>query len=119
MYLGNQDLGFILESGEVFLRAIGDEEGHIEIAERIIQQKGWSNEFASGCWGNNPVDFLIYEKGALKVGNRWGSRKVSYYPAKLSREVRDFIDEYRARNYEIEAVTLPGGIQSPTRYFHC
>lgn len=118
--LGQPEIGFILPDGEIYLK--GEEErGHIEVAFRILNFKENSRmkaKFERSIWApDNPVDFLIYEEGAAKIGNRWGdTRIIQYYPYLLCRRLDDVLTEYKSLNYEIREVYLPQGI-NPS-YFH-
>jgi len=112
------ELGFILPDGEKYLKD-ESERGHIEIGFRIINSdSGMKARFEKSVWApNNPVDFLIFEEGAAKIGNRWGTQRlIQYYPYLLSRKVQDSLLEYRNRNYEIREVYPPQEIH--TTYFH-
>lgn len=84
-------------------------EGHIEIAHRILSQKpAWRNHFelqARTKW-KDPVDFLVFVKGAVKIGNRWGARVVTYSSAHMDKEMLTCLMEYKARGWKLEDVAL-------------
>ena len=80
-------------------------EGHIEIAKRIINNKpSWRAQFESETRWKDPVDFLIYRKGAIKIGNRWGARKISYSSLMLDKETEGVLIEYQSAGWEVEDV---------------
>lgn len=79
------ELGFILPTGDKYLQE-ANEEGHIEVARRVIEKNSMSDRYERSKW-NDPVDFLVFEEGALKIGNRWGAQVITYYPNKLSRKI--------------------------------
>ena len=81
-----------------------DSDGHIEIASRIIDSKSWKSQFESDPKWKDPVDFLIYRKGAIKIGNRWGARKLSYSSRMSDKETDGVIIEYQSAGWEIEDV---------------
>lgn len=121
----NVELGFVLDDGRKILRTIDSVRkatnfmgGHIELAYEIIEAERWEQEFHKSDWKNHPVDFLLYEKGALKIGTKYGDRKVTYYPPKLSRKANIVLYEYKARQFEVEEIQKPGNIESVVRFFH-
>ena len=114
---GQPALGFALNDGEVILRN-EEERGHIEVAWRILNEYKWMKyKFDISSWApDNPVDFLIYEEGAAKIGNRWGeTRIIQYYPYVMSKKIEEVLEEYRSRNYDIREVYPPQGVDL---FFH-
>lgn len=104
-------IGFILEKNgniEEFFRET-PKEGHIEIAERIIRQLGATKKYKNSRWGkmNNPVDYLVYEEGGLKIGTRWDHRIVTYCPNSVKRKLYKVLREYINRSYKIDEVADP------------
>lgn len=83
-------------------------EGHIEVANRVIRIEKLEIKYKNliTTW-SDPVDFLVFVEGALKIGNRWGERVITYYPHALARNVRDEIESYVSRNYRKETVYPP------------
>lgn len=119
------ELGFVLDDGRKILRTIDTLRkansfigGHIELAYQIIEAERWEHEFHKSDWRNHPVDFLLYEKGALKIGTKYGDRKVSYYPPKLTRKADIVLCEYKSRQFDIEEIRKPGNVESIVRFFH-
>lgn len=100
------DLGFFVY-GEYY----GQEgkEGHIEIAYRILSKRpAWKNHFenqAKTKW-RDPVDFLVFVKGAVKIGNRWGAKVITYSGAHMDKEMLTCIMEYKSHNWRLEDVAL-------------
>lgn len=110
--LGQPELGFALTDGEVILKD-DSERGHIELAWRILNSdKRMKERFEKSVWApNDPVDYLIYDEGAAKIGNRWGqTRLVQYYPYVMSKRIGDILEEYRSLNYDIREVYPPQGM---------
>ena len=117
-------LGFALDNGDLVIRTLKQsknpnepQKGHIELATEIIRDMKWEKEFARSGWGDR-VDFLVYEKGALKIGTRFGDRVVSYYPPKLTKKTQGVLGDYQLRRYRVEEIQKPEGTESVTRYFH-
>ena len=83
------------------------DEGHIEIALRILASKpAWKNHFdnqAETGW-EDPVDFLVFIKGAVKIGNRWGKKVITYSSAHLDKEMDACILEYKSHGWSTEDV---------------
>ena len=116
--IGQPELGFVLSDGEKFLKE-ESERGHIEVAFRILNASSrMKGRFERSIWApDNPVDFLIFEEGAIKVGNRWGdTRIIQYYPYMLCRKVEEIFAEYCSLNYDVREVYLPKGIER--NHFH-
>lgn len=105
-------LGFILlsENNETktFVKEKG-EKGHIEIAVRTIREIGAESRYKKSKWGkmDNPVDFLVYEEGAIKLGTRWEDRVVTYCPNSMSKKLYPVVREYNMRSYRIDEVYDP------------
>lgn len=105
--MAEMNLGFILSTGEKAFRD-SEKDGHIEVAERIIKSNaGMAAKYEHSIW-RDPVDFLIFDEGALKVGNRYGVLVITYYPKLLSKPVKDAIIEYRALGYKEDRLEPPG-----------
>ena len=85
-------LGFILDRESKFFQEEG-EKGHIEIALRVIKEIGKQKKYEQQTKWKDPVDFLVYSIGALKVGNRWTERVVTYCPYVVTSEMLDIIAE--------------------------
>lgn len=109
------DLGFVMPNGDKYLRE-QENHGHIEVAEKIIAEERLTLRFEKSQW-EDPVDFLLFEEGALKIGSRYGERVISYYPNLLTRKVRDAILEYKSKNYREDSVHPPADVGG-FRYFH-
>lgn len=117
-------IGFIVlnvKNGEVekFFRQ-SPKEGHIEIAERIIRQLGVTKKYENSQWGkmNNPVDYLVYVEGGVKVGTRWNNRVVTYCPNSLKRKLYKVLGEYVQRSYKIDKVSDPTKYKTKISNFH-
>lgn len=114
------EIGFVLSNGERYFKE-ESESGHIEVAFRILnlpENKSLKNMYEKSVWGNmnNPVDFLVFEEGALKVGIKYGTERVLlYYPYMVSRKTDEAMVEYKSRHYRICEVYPPSGFE---RYFH-
>lgn len=114
------ELGFILSSGERYFKE-ESEKGHIEVAMRILnmpENKSLKLMYERSVWSsmNNPVDFLVFEEGALKVGIKYGTEKVLlYYPYMISHKTDEALAEYMSKHYRICEVYPPNGFE---RYFH-
>lgn len=93
-------LGFCLPDGtEIFQQ--DDQDNHVDIAFRLINQKGWKVYFEQSS-ESDPVDYLVFRCGALKVGNRYFGKTVSFYPNRISLHIQQKINEYKALGYEID-----------------
>ncbi|MBQ3409256.1 MAG: hypothetical protein IJH12_08655 [Clostridia bacterium] len=114
------ELGFILSNGKCYFKE-DSEKGHIEVAVRILnlpENKSLKSRYEKSVWGdmNNPVDFLVFEEGALKVGIKYGTeRVVVFYPYMISRKTDEAIAEYRSKHYRVCEVYPPHGFE---RFFH-
>lgn len=86
-----------------------DERGHIEIARRIIREIGLEKRYKDSKWGkmDNPVDYLVYEEGAIKIGNRWGAKIITYCPDSISRKIYPKLQEYIDDWYQVDEVNRP------------
>lgn len=115
MLNNGNNLGFVMPNGYKYLREQEDH-GHIEVAKKIIAEEKLSARYQKSPW-KDPVDFLLFEEGALKVGNRWGERVILYYPNLLTKRVKDAILEYRAIHYREDSVHPPISTNG-LRYFH-
>lgn len=98
-------LGFFVY-GKYYGREDGNE-GHIEIASRILSQKeAWKRHFetqAKTGW-RDPVDFLVYIKGAVKIGNRWGKKVITYSSFHLDNEMQECISYYKMHGWRVEDI---------------
>ena len=105
-------LGFILltinDQTKAFFKEKG-EKGHIEVALRTIRVMDLQEKYEKSKWGkmNNPVDFLVFEEGALKLGTRWEDRVLTYCPNSISKKIYPVIREYISRIYRIDEVYDP------------
>ncbi len=107
--MSTNELGFYLPNGNKYFQ-LETEKGHIEVAMRVINIENLSERFEKSKW-NDPVDFLIFDIGAIKIGNRWGSRVISYYPNLLDRKSEEVIAIYKMRHYDEDPVYPPGSHQ--------
>lgn len=99
-------LGFILDRNTSFFQKAG-EHGHIEVALRVISEIGKQKKFEQQTKWTDPVDFLVFTMGALKVGNRWNEKVVTYCPNAINTEIQDIIAEYRRERYKVDEVQEP------------
>lgn len=98
-------LGFFVY-GEYYEQS-NPEEGHIEIAMRILEGRPtWLQSFKANDKYRDPVDFLIYTKGAVKIGNRWGAKVLSYNSRFLDKEMEGCICEYNSCGWILDDVAL-------------
>lgn len=110
------ELGFVLQNGDTYLRKTKSE-GHIEIARRIINDTQMTKDFEKSSY-TDPVDYLIFVQGALKIGSRWGDRVIVYYPAKVNKKIEEAISEYTQKNYREDKVYPPQSHTSLCAFFH-
>ena len=102
-------LGFILltrdEKPKEFIRREG-ERGHIEVALRAISECNLQSKYEKSKWGkmNNPVDFLVFEEGAIKLGTRWEDRVVTFCPNSISKKLYVLVQDYINRMYRVDEV---------------
>ena len=113
-------LGFIViknEKMQSFLKQ-ENEKGHIEIALRLIRMLGWQEKYQRSKWGkmNNPVDYLVFEEGAIKLGTRWEDRVITYCPNTIEKRIYPIIRDYSNRRYRLDEVYDP--TLSPLMSFH-
>ena len=105
-------LGFILlsndETTKEFIRR-KDERGHIEVAIRAIRECNLQQKYEKSKWGkmNNPVDFLVFEEGAIKLGTRWEDRVITYCPNSISKKLYALVQDYINRMYRVDEVQDP------------
>ena len=99
-------LGFVMPNGKTYDQE-NQSEGHIEIARRVIEAENLVEKYQNSKW-NDPVDFLLFVEGALKVGNRWGKRVVSYYPNMLTSTIQKHLESYKNRCYAEDKVYTTG-----------
>ena len=99
-------LGFILDKKTSLFQQKNDH-GHIEIAFRLISKIGKTSQYEQQTKWKDPVDFLVFTMGALKVGNRWNEKVITYCPNAISTEMRDIIAEYIKERYEVDEVQEP------------
>ena len=85
-------LGFILDKNTSFFQQEG-EKGHIETALRVIEEIGKKEKYEQQTKWKDPVDFLVYSVGALKVGNRWKEKVITYCPYLVDKEMQVIFDE--------------------------
>lgn len=70
-------------------------EGHKEVAERVC------SKYKLLCPKGDPVDFLI-EKGALKIGNRYGNSKIIVFKGGcLDNDTAKMVEHYMCYDWEI------------------
>ena len=99
-------LGFILDKKTSFFQEEG-ERGHIEIALRVIEEIGKKQKYETQTKWKDPVDFLVYSIGVLKVGNRWEEKIITYCPYLVTSEIQDIIVEYKKERYKVDEVYEP------------
>lgn len=99
-------LGFILNKDTKFFKE-ESEKGHIEVALRVIEGIGKKEEYERQAKWKDPVDYLVFCIGALKVGNRWQERVITYYPYTVGNELQSIINEYKQAQYKIDEVFEP------------
>lgn len=93
-------IGFHLPDGfELFQESNLD--NHVDIALRIIKEKGWE-EYLQQSNYSDPVDFLVFNCGALKVGNCYLGKIVTVYPSKVSPYIQERINFYKKEGYQID-----------------
>ena len=111
-------LGFVMPNGKTYDQE-NQSDGHIEIARRVITSENLDEKYKNSRW-NDPVDFLIFDEGALKVGNRWGKRVVSYYPNMITSVIQEYIESYTSLCYTEDRVSPPDGEsgRSLISFFH-
>ena len=98
------EFGFFID-GEYHGRKNSAEKGHIEIANRILEEhSSWKSHYETQNKWKDPVDFLVFVKAAIKIGNRWGRRVVTYSSQHLNEEMQECIREYQKSNWAIEDV---------------
>lgn len=105
-------IGFILLSENYETKVFKkerEEKGHIEIAVRTIREIGAESRYKKSKWGkmDNPVDYLVYEEGAIKLGTRWEDRVVTYCPNSMSKKLYPVVREYIMRSYRVDEVFDP------------
>lgn len=84
-------------------------EGHIEIARRILNKRpAWLQHFEKNGKYSDPVDYLIFTKGAVKIGNRWGKKVITYDSKFLDKEVETCLWVYMSRGWKVEDVHFLG-----------
>lgn len=82
-------------------------DGHIEIARRILERKpSWLAAFNENTRYRDPVDFLIFCKGAIKIGSRFGMKTVIYSSRNLDKEMQTILMEYKNKGWKLEDVYL-------------
>ena len=80
--------------------------GHIEIANKVIEQNGWKGQFQVSKF-NDPVDFLIFEKEAIKIGNQLGKNIITLADNTSGREVDNLLVIYEKMRWKIDYVHNP------------
>ena len=98
------EFGFFVY-GEYYGR--NSNEGHIEIAQRILNKHpSWLSHFETQSKWKDPVDFLVYFKGAVKIGNRWGKKVVSYSSYHMDKEMEGCLAEYKSARWQLDDMFL-------------
>ena len=101
------ELGFFLY-GDYYGKE-DPKEGHIEIAKRILAKRpAWLQHFRENGKYRDPVDYLIFTKGAVKIGNRWGNKVITYDSKFLDKEIDTCLCEYRSHGWKDEDVRFLG-----------
>lgn len=80
--------------------------GHIEIAYQIINKKGWQGQFEASKF-EDPVDFLIFEKEGVKIGNRYGKNVITLCDKTKGREVDNVLLIYEMEGWFIDYIHNP------------
>lgn len=95
-----------------------EEKKHIDLAKRVIREMGLEEEYKKSKWAcnDNPVDYLVYAQGGIKLGTRWEERVIVYSLEDIQNQMYSVIKEYIARGYRVEKVSQPRF--STIAYFH-
>ena len=80
--------------------------GHIEIAEMILNRKNWKGQFEVSKF-SDPVDFLVFEKEAIKIGNCYCQNVITLSDKTKGREVDNVLVIYEKERWRIETIRNP------------
>lgn len=96
--------GFYLYAGGEFVKIEDPLKGHNGLAVKIIKDKGWEEQYKCSKY-KDPVDFLIFVKEAIKVGNQLGEEIVTISCNTKGREVDEVLVKYEKLGWKIDIVT--------------
>ena len=92
--------GFILPSGEELVMS-EDIRTHEALAFAYIQKNRLMKEFRnSSC--EDPVDFMVVEVGAIKVGNFANSTSITVSVPYYSDYIKSMVEMYGQKGYRID-----------------
>lgn len=80
--------------------------GHREIAKTIISQRGWEGQYEVSKF-NDPVDFLVFVKEAIKIGNCYCQNVITLSDGTKGREVDNVLVIYEKERWRIENIRNP------------
>ena len=93
--------GFIMPDGSEYSNT-PKKQLHMEIAIQIIKER-YINDFLESEI-MNPIDFLVIEVGAIKVGNRFKSSSITVRYLLENSLIRNFVELYESQGYRVDYV---------------
>ena len=95
--------GFIMPDGTE--RPMTDDARlHGDLALKIIREEGYNKDFRKSDI-TDPVDFLVLEIGAIKVGNQAKSDSVTVKTPIYEPMIRGFVKLYQELGYRIDRIS--------------
>lgn len=96
--------GFILPDGTE-LKMEGKISTHEKLAEKFIQDKGLQRDYKKSN-STTPIDYLVIDWGAIKVGNLSRSDTITVTCPYYSEIIETKVREYRENGYRIDRIFL-------------
>lgn len=92
--------GFILPDGTELVMS-EEVRTHEALAINYIKENGYMKEFRrSSC--EDPVDFVVIELGAIKVGNFANSTSITVSAPYYSEFIKSMVDMYASNGYRVD-----------------
>lgn len=90
-------IGFIFGDGTFF----DDGNTHVEIANAYIEEQGLQEKFSKSKY-DFPIDFLIMKLGAIKVGNLYEDKVISFKERLMTEKQFEYINQFYGLGYKID-----------------
>ena len=94
--------GFILQDGTE-LKMDSECRLHEELALKYIKEERLSSSFRKSPY-SDPVDFMVLELGAIKVGNMAKSTTITVSRSWLTDRILSIIKKYKDQGYRVDYI---------------